>query len=304
MKTELLNLIYKASPMQKKKIEAHFLEIPKMEVELESFLNEYKKFMDIENISLPDLANAYKQMLDQFAFTRKEFVTSGQYLTSSQSDAFSDIYDNEEYMTNYMLALALSQFLWKHHYLIYNFYKSSIINLNQESNILEVGSGHGLFLFEMLKGKNSVNNIDIVDISKSSIRMTKNIIKSINENILENINFINIDINKYTSEITYDYIIIAEVIEHVENPLKILKNLYSLLSDDGEIFVTTCVNCPAIDHIYLFENVGQIQDLIEEAGFEIKTELSVPSEDKSEKYIKKFKVDISYAAILKKRSNR
>ena len=300
MKNEILDIIYKKLPTQEKKIKKYFQEIPNMEKDLESFLAIYKEFMKVENITSEKLANAYLEMLDQMMFCRKEFVTTGEYLTKSQTEAFSNTYDNEEVMTNYMLALALSQFIWKHHYLVFNFYKDIIQKINNEDNILEVGSGHGLFLLELLKITDKSKIIDVVDISKSSIRMTKNIIKSINTDYMENIHFHTSDINDYKANKRYNFITMGEVIEHVNDPFSILKNLYNLLSDDGQLFITTCVNCPAIDHVYHFKNIEEIKVLIKKTGFKIDMELIVPSEDKSEKYLEKFKVDIIYSAVLKK----
>ena len=170
---------------------------------------------------------------------------------------------------------------------------------NQE-NILEVGSGHGLFLVEVLKATNKAKVIDVVDISKSSINMTKSIINSLNKDYLNNINFFISDINKYQANKKYDFIIMGEVIEHVDDPLNILKKSYSLLSNNGKVFITTCANCPTIDHVYYFRNVEEIRELLITAGYKIDSELIVPSENKSDKYLEKFKVDMMYAAVLKK----
>lgn len=300
MKDEILNIIFSKFPTQEKKIKNYFQEIPSMEEDLEKFLATYAKFMSLENITSQKLAIAYLNMLEQMLYCRKKFITTGEYLTKNQADAFINTYDNEEAMTNYMLALALSQFIWKHHYLIFQFYKKTIQQLQTTDGILEVGSGHGLFLLELLKIVDKSIIIDVVDISKSSIAMTQSIVKSININYLKNINFHTSDINDYQANKMYDFITMGEVIEHVDNPLTILKNLHSLLSDNGRLFITTCANCPAIDHVYYFKNVEEIKLIINKAGFTIDTELIIPSENKSEKYLEKFKVDILYAAVLKK----
>lgn len=301
MKDELLDIVFSKLPTQKKKIEGFFQEIPKMEQDLELFLKTYENFFKREGITAKKLAEAYLQMLEQMMFCRKEFIYSGKYFVSNQENAFKNVYDNEEIMTNYMLALALSQFVWKHHYLVFNFYQDVIKGLNTKDSILEVGSGHGLFLLEILKSMDRNKIIDVVDISKSSIKMTGDIISAINKDFIEDIQFFTADINDYKTDKKYDFITMGEVIEHVDDPLTILKSLHTLLSENGKLFVTTCANCPALDHVYLFNNIEEIRALVEEAGFKTDRELIVPSEDKSEKYMKKFKVDIIYAAVLKKK---
>lgn len=282
MKTKLLNIIYDKLPTQKKKISNYFKEVTNMEKDLENFLKTYSVFMELENITIDRLANSYLEMLDQMMYCRKEFITDGKYLTRRQAEAFTNTYDDEIVMTNYMLALALSQFLWKHHYLVFNYYKNIMQEIKNHENILEVGSGHGLFLIEILKATNKTKIIDIVDISSSSINMTKGIIKSINKNYLDNINFFTSDINDYQTNKKYDFITMGEVIEHVDEPLTILRSLYNLLSDDGKLFITTCANCPAIDHVYYFRNVDEIKELVIKAGYNIDSELIVPSENKTQ----------------------
>ena len=65
--------------------------------------------------------------------------------------------------------------------------------------------------------------------------------------------------------------------------------------------MTTCANCPTIDHVYHFKHVGEIQRLIKDAGFVISKEKIVPSVDnKSEKYIQQYKIDVIYAATIAK----
>ena len=240
MKQDIFEIIFSELPTQKKKIITYFENSPDMEEDLDIFLETYSNFMKLEKITSKKLAEAYIEMLNQMIFARKEFIHSGKYLSTNQAEAFEHTYDNEEFMTSYMMALALSQFLWKHHYEVFNFFKLTISGLDPKSNILEVGSGHGLFLLETLKIINKNNTIDVVDISKSSIRMTKNIINSIDENLASNINFYLSDINYYKTDKKYNFITIGEVIEHVDNPLKILEGLNALLDDDGIIFISTC----------------------------------------------------------------
>lgn len=300
MKNKLLNLIYEKLPTQQKKIEAAFKEFPEMETELEKFLQLYKLFIKDQNITIEMLADAYVEMLEQMFFCRKEFISNGVYYSDDKDKTFDNVYNDERVMTNYMLALALSQFLWKHHYKIFSYYKKLIPSLKDVRNVLEVGSGHGLFLLELLNSQNNFSTIDVVDISKSSIEMTQNILKTIDSKYLSQVNFYNFDINEYKTEQKYDFITMGEVLEHVENPLEILQSLYEILNINGNLFITTCANCPAIDHIYLFNNIDEIRELIAKAGFKIKTELVIPSEDKSEKYLIKNKVDIIYSALLTK----
>jgi 2-polyprenyl-3-methyl-5-hydroxy-6-metoxy-1,4-benzoquinol methylase len=64
----------------------------------------------------------------------------------------------------------------------------------------------------------------------------------------------------------------GEVLEHVEDPRQLLRRAASFVRSGGRLFVTTCANCPAIDHVYLFKSVQEIRDLIASAGCGIERE--------------------------------
>ncbi len=98
----------------------------------------------------------------------------------------------------------------------------------------------------------------------------------------------------------YDFITLGEVLEHVEEPAGLLIKLNTLLNDDGVLFFTTPTNAPAIDHIYLFNNVEEIRDIVRSAGFKIASEMSFLSEDVSAEKAEKYKVAVLYGAFLKK----
>ena len=64
------------------------------------------------------------------------------------------------------------------------------------------------------------------------------------------------------------------------------------------IFMSTCANCPTVDHIYHFETVDEIRSMIVAAGLDDRDEIVVPSEDLSDEDLARYRLDILYAAIL------
>ena len=73
-----------------------------------------------------------------------------------------------------------------------------------------------------------------VDISKTSLDMTKSIISFFNLRT-ENTMFINDDmLNIVKNDNVYDFITMGEVLEHVNYPYKLLSKLKSLLSKSGQ----------------------------------------------------------------------
>ena len=86
----------------------------------------------------------------------------------------------------------------------------------------------------------------------------------------------------------------------VTNPQEILKKLKNLITHNGSIYVSTCVDCPSIDHVYHFKSIKEIQKMINNCGFKILDDLVLPVEDKPMKKIVKNKITINYCAHIKK----
>ena len=84
------------------------------------------------------------------------------------------------------------------------------------------------------------------------------------------------DFLSFDSQTKFDFIAMGEVLEHVEEPQKFMAKLKELLAPKGRVFISTCCNAPAIDHIYLFNNVDEVVDLCRNAGFQISSECVVP----------------------------
>ena len=72
------------------------------------------------------------------------------------------------------------------------------------------------------------------------------------------------------------------------------------MEDDGKIFLSTCVDCPTIDHVYHFKSVKEIEDLIRSSGLTIKNRMVLPVEDLPMKEIIRRKITINYCALLSK----
>ena len=138
---------------------------------------------------------------------------------------------------------------------------------------LEIGGGHGAFLLEAIKQFGEHVKYEMVDISSSSLEMAKTFVNN------PKVTFKLQDIYEYKPDEPFEFITMGEVLEHVEEPVKLLKGLGKLLKDDGTVFITTPTNAPAIDHIYLFRNEKEIEEVINEGGFKVVNKLWVTSEE-------------------------
>ncbi|MEW5946140.1 MAG: class I SAM-dependent methyltransferase [bacterium] len=207
-----------------------------------------------------------------------------------------NVYNNDAVMKSYMHGLILSQFLWKNHYLMLKFFIKEALQVEGIRRLLEIGPGHGLYIAQAMK-KFPRAEYKIMDISPVSIAMTKKIVRRL-VNDPDKISFVQSDVRAYSSDEKFDFIIMGEVMEHVEDPLSLLVSVKKLLEDGGRLHITTCANCPAIDHVYCFDSVEAIVEMIEAAGFRVLKDIALPVEDVPREKWKETRVGINYAAAL------
>ncbi len=150
IREKVLNYLFSKNARHQKKVEKIFEKNPDMYLDLGRFLRRYEVFMNSEGISAEELVEAYLLMLEQMMMARLGFLKTGRYASSSQEESYRDVYSNSKLMRNYMLGLALSQFIWEHHYKIFKFYCEELPSLKNRKTALEIGSGHGLFTLELL----------------------------------------------------------------------------------------------------------------------------------------------------------
>jgi 2-polyprenyl-3-methyl-5-hydroxy-6-metoxy-1,4-benzoquinol methylase len=194
-----------------------------------------------------------------------------------------------------MHALLLSQFLWKHHYEMFTFFTAELEKRKGSvKNYLEIGGGHGLQVAEATKILSSDSNFTVVDISPTSLNMACRLVNN------NKVNFVLSDIFQYKSDWKFDFITLGEVLEHMEDPKALLTCVSRLLADQGTLFITTPANAPAIDHIYLFRNEGDIRRLIHDANLTVISEFFRYAEDVEKEKAEKYKVTLHYGACLAK----
>jgi 2-polyprenyl-3-methyl-5-hydroxy-6-metoxy-1,4-benzoquinol methylase len=297
-----VDLIYKRAPLQKKKLEKHFSSQSELFFkEAELFSAQYIDYLESQRI-VPDYAvGAYLKMCNDMMRCQVGFMKTGEYPVKQATDALENVYNNETEMQSYMIGLALSQFLWSSHYAIFTFFKDALKKLSPSAHsYLEIGPGHGLFLSQAMKLLKECRKFVTVDISATSIQITKSIMQHIFPGEADKVVYHINDMLDLSLEEKYDFISMGEVIEHVNFPDKLLEKLKDLLTPEGKGFVSTCVDCPATDHVYHFRSVDEIRDLISKCGLSIVDERVCPVEDLPMEEIVRRKITINYCCIVER----
>jgi SAM-dependent methyltransferase len=299
---EIVSKVVETSHLQKKKIINFHKKVDNSYFnKAEKFSLNFKNYLSSQQANIEIATKAYLKMCADMMISHLYFYKYNKYPLDDQKSAFEKVYDNVSEMKSYVYGIALSQFLWPTHYSMYSFFQNEIKKKELEiDNYLEIGCGHGLFLLEAINRFEDKINYEIVDISKTSIDITKSII-DFNVKKKLNIQYKLQDVLKYETKKKFDFIEMGEVLEHVDLPGKLLKKIKNLLEDDGKIFLSTCVDCPTIDHVYHFKSVKEIEDLIRSSGLNIKNRMVLPVEDLPMTEIIKRKITINYCALLSKK---
>ena len=301
---QVLKQIYDKAPLQKKKLERYLVKKPNFFFkEADQFISDYSRYLNSQGLSFHFAIDAYLKMCKDMVKSQVYFIKTGKYPVNNQNQAFQEVYNSKKEMQSFMIGLALSQYLWSSHYEIFNHLKTNLKrNKIKIKRYLEIGPGHGLFLKEAIKTLGNNCNYTAIDISKISLELTKSII-SFHELDYAEINYICDDMLNITGKEFYDFIVMGEVLEHVEDPNYLLDKLNSLLQRNGLAFISTCVDCPTIDHVFHFKSVDEIRDMIKNSGFSIVNEKVLPVEKLPMNEIVRRKITINYSAIIKKFSN-
>ena len=209
------------------------------------------------------LADDYLHMIGDMRREGTYFALNGQYSCKSQQDAYEKVYSDPVVMSYYMNALIISQVLWSHHFKMLMYFRDMLLHYKWGYiDVLDVGTGHGLYSY-LVRKHIPVNDIDVVDISKQSLDITRRMIGC------NSIYFIQSDIADHKTGYQYDLIILGEILEHLDDPLSMLLRLKSMLVDGGYLWITVPTNAPAIDHVFLFKSKEEVFRLIKTVGLHV-----------------------------------
>lgn len=291
---EFLDYVALKNPFQQKYLLESMKDINEYEYDkLNNLLNFYSKEHSIEEIG-----NAYLKWVEVLMQEQIYFTKNACY-RHEKLDQIKYLYEDSSYMTSYMMGLGVSTYLWNLHRDMMRFFITNLKSLPAKGRYLEIGPGHGEHFVHALEFTDLDEYVG-VDISDTSVEMTKAFITHSMKENTKKYYVINKDFFEYTHDEKFDVIVMGEVLEHVEKPLEFLKKIYDIASDEANIYITTAINAPQPDHLYLFSNVDEVKSLLKEAKLEVVDEIAVTTNNMPlEKAIKK-KRTVTVAFILTK----
>jgi len=293
----LLGIISERNPTHQKHLDSVLPRITQEELDR---LEKYLVFCVQQDLTLEYLADCYLVLVADAVNELMYFTRHGEYRYSTFEEVANLVYFNEEYMNQYMHGLAISLIFWTSHLETHRFF-NKVLPRDHRGDYLEIGPGHGTFLMTAMQ-ESAYDQFRGIDISETSIAQTKAILGHFIPESDRNCALIVQDF--FASDMpknSFDAIVMGEVLEHVENPKPFLDKIYELAKDDAFVFITTCVNAPQLDHIYLFRTLDEVADMLHRANFEIKDLKPIPYEGKTLEECVTQQLPINVAYVLTKR---
>ena len=272
---QLIDILLQLDPLQTNGLKKSLIELTSNEIEE---LEEYLIFSLKQGLTLDFIARSYQLIVLDFIKESLYFKEHKKYRYSQFKEVADQVYFDKDFMSLYMHGLLITLFFWPNHLNLYRFFKTTIPK-EQQGTFLEIGPGHGYFFYTALHNTAYTNFVGI-DLSETSIQQTKTLANSRmhEKNIqLHCCDFLQIPLN----ESRFDAIVMGEMLEHVENPKDFLKKIASIAKPNAYIYITTCINGPAIDHIYQFKDLEEIELLFNQSGLSIKEQCILPYVDKT-----------------------
>jgi len=244
-------------------------------------LDEYLVYCLTCGLGIEYLARSYLTIVEDTLNEQLYFIKNKEYRNKSFADVADSVYLNDDYMHRYMHGLAITSFFWPNHLGLARFFRQSLPK-DKSGRYLEVGPGHGYYLLSAMR-ESKFDNFLCIDISEASIAQTRNIVEYFKPAAWKSAkllvsDFLDVD---ELEEKSFDAIVMGEVLEHVERPEVFLRRVAHLAKKDSYIFITTCINAPAIDHIYLWRDTKELEAMFKFCGLGIKQALHLPYHGKT-----------------------
>jgi ubiquinone/menaquinone biosynthesis C-methylase UbiE len=220
-----------------------------------------------------DAFECFSQYIYDYLCEMTQYLKTGEYGHSDFDEVYKKIYGNKEVMEElYLPGLFLAYGFTTILYSKYHIYRNNfLVNLNKDSDGVEVGFGEGFYLWEMCNHIQGIRPKGF-DISPSSIKIASNILDKSGQNFVARERDYNLQIGNIfeglpLDEASQDWGILAEVIEHIPSPERGLFEMARILKPGALFYVTTVKDSNHMDHITNFPSVEYVIDLIESTGF-------------------------------------
>ncbi len=225
----------------------------------------HKLFSDHE--ALASGVKGYGAFVMDILRRQRKFETERVYVQTSFDDAAREVYLDDTYMsTEYLPGLLLSHYLWPHHYRQSCFFDTAFVGALRAAaadHFAEVGVGTGMYSRRLLEALPVVSGT-AYDISPAAKAFAERHVAAFGHADRYQVHLRNV----LTEPVEpCHWLVCVEVLEHMEDPLSLLRVLRRMLVAGGRAFITAAINAPNVDHIYLYTTADEVVEQLVQAGF-------------------------------------
>jgi 2-polyprenyl-3-methyl-5-hydroxy-6-metoxy-1,4-benzoquinol methylase len=209
----------------------------------------------------------YRWLCEMILEEELDFRRSGHYRHATQAEVNERLYQDAALMELYLDGLLLSQALWSNHVATSHFFARAFLpRLAPKARALEIGPGHGLLL-TLVAQSVADGHVEGWDLSPTSIGYTGQCLDRLG--MRGRVALHVRDLYEQGDGERFDTVVLSEILEHLEDPLRALLHAKRLLAADGLMFVNVPTNAPTLDHIHLFRTSDEAEELLRAAGFRV-----------------------------------
>jgi 2-polyprenyl-3-methyl-5-hydroxy-6-metoxy-1,4-benzoquinol methylase len=255
-----------------------------------------------ESGGLDQLCDDYRFLCEHIVLPEEiYFRRNGTYRLTSFEDAQKECYANAQFMARYMNGLLLSDVMWVNHASAFAYFVDEYLpRLRDKSNHLEIGPGHGLFLY-FAASANNVVSVTGWDISPTSIEKTRHALTKLAAPIVPQLHLQNMfDADSIPEKDRFSSVVMSEILEHLEDPSAALLAAAEAMTPGGYIFINVPANSPAPDHIFLFESLAHTESIVTDAGLIVVASQAFPMSGATLERAMKHKLAVSCVVIAQK----
>jgi 2-polyprenyl-3-methyl-5-hydroxy-6-metoxy-1,4-benzoquinol methylase len=218
---------------------------------------------------------AFARFSNDVNFAQARYESAGRYENKTYEECRRSVYDHQEKMTDYLWGVYLTNFLWPHHMDLLLFFEQRFLpRLQGDVRIVEIAPGHGGWGLWALDNRPQAR-LSAFDISASSIMIASALSKAAGLDSRTSYEQCNaLDLLERPSP-SADACICCFLVEHLEEPAKLLETMAHVLAPGGVAFLTGALTAAQVDHIYEFRRESELILLAEQHGFRVMETRSV-----------------------------
>jgi len=251
---------------------------------------------------IDSLIDDYRYLCETIVLPEElHFRRHGTYRLANFADAERECYANPEFMNRYMNGLLVSDVMWSNHAHAFTSYANDYLpRLPAGAAHLEIGPGHGLFLFFAAR-EASIARVEGWDVSPTSIANTRAALTALGVERPVELKLANLfEVVPGIGAGAFDSIVMSEILEHLEDPVAAMRATAGHLKPGGHLWVNVPANSPAPDHIFLVNGPDHAVALVREAGLEVVDSAAFPMSGATLEKAMKRKLAISCVVVARK----